>query len=40
MAADTLIQRLRAGGIVHPQVTVAEAQRAGLRLAIGCAMLE
>jgi hypothetical protein len=40
MAADTLIERLRAGGIVHPQVTVAEAQHAGLRLAIACAMLE
>ena len=40
MAADTLIERLRAGGIVHPQVTIAEAQRAGLRLAVACAMLE
>jgi hypothetical protein len=40
MASDTLIERLRAGGIVHPQVTIAEAQRSGLRLAIGCAMLE
>src|SRR4051812_41044514 len=40
MAADTLIERLRAGGIVHPKVTVAEAQRAGLRLAVACAMLE
>jgi peptidoglycan hydrolase-like protein with peptidoglycan-binding domain len=40
MAADTLIERLRAGGIVHPKVTVAEAQRAGLRLPIACAMLE
>src|SRR4051795_10298717 len=40
MASDTLIQRLQAGGIVHPKVTVAEAQRAGLRLAIACAMLE
>src|SRR3954467_7013177 len=40
MASDTLIQRLHAGGIVHPKVTVAEAQRAGLRLAIACAMLE
>src|SRR4051794_36114790 len=40
MAADTLIQRLRAGGIVHPKVTIAEAQHAGLRLAVACAMLE
>jgi hypothetical protein len=40
MAADTLIERLRAGGIVHPQVTIAEAQHAGLRLAVACAMLE
>jgi hypothetical protein len=40
MAADTLIERLRAGGIVHPQVTIAEAQRAGLRLSVACAMLE
>lgn len=38
--ADTLIERLRAGGIVHPQVTIAEAQRCGLRLAVACAMLE
>ena len=40
MASDTLIERLQAGGIVHPKVTVAEAQRAGLRLAVACAMLE
>jgi peptidoglycan hydrolase-like protein with peptidoglycan-binding domain len=40
MASDTLIERLRAGGIVHPRITVAEAQRAGLRLPIACAMLE
>jgi peptidoglycan hydrolase-like protein with peptidoglycan-binding domain len=40
MAADTLIERLQAGGIVHPKVTIAEAQRAGLRLAVACAMLE
>ncbi len=40
MASDTLIERLQAGGIVHPKATVAEAQRAGLRLAIACAMLE
>jgi peptidoglycan hydrolase-like protein with peptidoglycan-binding domain len=40
MASDTLIERLHAGGIVHPKVTVAEAQRAGLRLAVACAMLE
>jgi len=40
MAADTLIERLHAGGIVHPKVTIAEAQHAGLRLAVACAMLE
>ena len=34
MAADTLIERLRAGGIVHPQVTIAEAQKNLAALAI------
>ena len=40
MTSDALIQRLREGGIVHPMITIAEAQRAGLRLPIACAMLE
>jgi hypothetical protein len=40
MAADTLIERLKAGGNVHPRITIAEAQRAGLRLALACAVLD
>lgn len=40
MAASTLTERLRAGGIVDPRTTVAEAKRAGLPLKFACAMLE
>jgi peptidoglycan hydrolase-like protein with peptidoglycan-binding domain len=40
MTSEALIQRLREGGIVHPKITIAEAQRSGLRLAIACAMLD
>ena len=40
MAASTVTERLRAGGIVDPDTTVAEAQRAGLPLKLACAMLE
>src|SRR5687768_4554903 len=36
----TLVARLLDGGIVDPVTTIAEAQRAGLRLALACALLE
>jgi peptidoglycan hydrolase-like protein with peptidoglycan-binding domain len=40
MASQTVIERLRAGGIVSPKVCVAEAARAGLRLEFAAALLE
>ena len=40
MAASTVTERLRAAGILDPDTTVAEAQRAGLPLKLACAMLE
>ncbi|MGH2947188.1 MAG: peptidoglycan-binding protein, partial [Solirubrobacteraceae bacterium] len=40
MAASTLKACLRAGGIVAPAMAVAEAERAGLRLPLACALLE
>src|SRR5919108_2223888 len=40
MADATLIDRLRAGGIVRPKTTIAEAQRVGLELKYACALLE
>jgi peptidoglycan hydrolase-like protein with peptidoglycan-binding domain len=40
MASQTVIERLRAGGIVAPKTCVAEAARAGLRLELAAALLE
>jgi uncharacterized protein YcbK (DUF882 family)/peptidoglycan hydrolase-like protein with peptidoglycan-binding domain len=41
MAASTLSERLRAGGIVaDPEIVIREAQRAGIKLALACALLE
>jgi peptidoglycan hydrolase-like protein with peptidoglycan-binding domain len=40
MASPRLIERLRAEGVARPQAVVEEAQRAGLRLALACALLE
>lgn len=40
MATDTVVDRLRAGGILNPRMAVAEAKRAGLRLDYACAMLQ
>ena len=40
MASQTVIERLRAGGIVMPKACVAEASRAGLRLELAAALLE
>jgi hypothetical protein len=40
MADSTLAERLRAGGIVAPKITIAEARNAGLRLPLACALLE
>jgi len=40
MAASTVNERLRAGGILDPGTAIAEAQRAGLPLKLACAMLE
>jgi hypothetical protein len=40
MASQTVIERLRAGGIVMPKACVAEAARAGLRLELAAALLE
>lgn len=40
MAASTLIERLRAGNIVAPQIAIQEAKRAGLPLELACALLE
>ena len=39
-AAPPLIERLRAAGLVAPRTTVREAERAGLPLALACALLE
>ena len=38
--APALIERLRAAGLVAPRTTVREAERAGLPLALACALLE
>lgn len=40
MAGNDVVERLRAGGILNPQMVVAEAKRAGLRLDYACAMLQ
>jgi peptidoglycan hydrolase-like protein with peptidoglycan-binding domain len=40
MASQTVIERLRAGGIVAPKLCVAEAARAGLRLELAAALLD
>jgi hypothetical protein len=41
MAASTLSERMRAGGIVaDPDIVVREAQRAGIQLSLACALLE
>lgn len=40
MPNDDVLERLRAGGILAPQMVVEEAKRAGLRLDYACAMLE
>ena len=40
MASPRLIERLRAEGVARPQAVVEEARRAGLRLALACALLE
>jgi uncharacterized protein YcbK (DUF882 family) len=40
MAASTLIDRLRAEGIVAPRIAIEEAKRAGLPLELACALLE
>ncbi len=40
MTSETVIERLRGGGIVMPKACVAEAARAGLRLELAAALLE
>jgi uncharacterized protein YcbK (DUF882 family) len=40
MAATTLIERLRAEGILAPRIAIEEAKRAGLPLELACALLE
>jgi hypothetical protein len=40
MASPRLIERLRAESVLRPQAVVEEARRAGLRLALACALLE
>ncbi len=40
MASQTVIDRLKAGGILSPKMVVAEAARAGLRLEVAAALLE
>jgi hypothetical protein len=40
MASPRLIERLRAEDVLRPQAVVDEARRAGLRLALACALLE
>ena len=40
MASPRLIERLRAEDVLRPQAVVEEAKRAGLRLALACALLE
>jgi peptidoglycan hydrolase-like protein with peptidoglycan-binding domain len=40
MASQTVIDRLRAGGIVSPKVCIAEAERAKLPLHVAAALLE
>jgi hypothetical protein len=40
MPSETVIERLRAGGIVAPKTCAAEAARAGLRLELAAALLE
>jgi peptidoglycan hydrolase-like protein with peptidoglycan-binding domain len=40
MASPRLIERLRAEGVLRPQAVVEEANRAGLRLPLACALLE
>lgn len=40
MASQTVITRLRAGGIVAPKLCVAEAAKTGLRLELAAALLE
>jgi len=40
VADPHLVARLRAGGIVAPSTTIAEAARSGLPLALACALLE
>jgi hypothetical protein len=39
-ASSPLAEALRAGGIVAPRTAIGEAQRAGLPLALACALLE
>lgn len=40
MAAHSQIDRLRAGGILNPEVVIEEAKREGLSLALACALLQ
>jgi hypothetical protein len=40
MPDPKLVEGLRAGGIVAPTTTIAEAARAGLPLALACALVE
>ena len=40
MKTDTMVDRLKAGGILNPRMVIAEAKRAGLRLDYACAMLQ
>jgi uncharacterized protein YcbK (DUF882 family) len=41
MAASTLSERMRAGGIAaDPEIVIREAQRAGIQLSLACALLE
>jgi peptidoglycan hydrolase-like protein with peptidoglycan-binding domain len=40
MATQTVLERLKAGGIVSPKLCAAEAARAGLRLEFAAALLE
>lgn len=40
MAASTQLDRLRAGGILNPEIVIEEAGREGVPLSLACALLE
>jgi len=40
MAPSSQIDRLRAGGILNPEIVIEEAKREGLQLSLACALLQ